>query len=230
MAGLASRSDTEGIEGRKNDWKGGRKTPLVSRHTEEGKYACFQVALVCQGTDLGSTGRSVLYCRMPPHNATGPPYSPQARSTPPTPHTRVAPLSSPRNSKSTCPSPRWPSGGPGYKRAGPKSEQEKTGKKRCGGLRSQLGAGTAGMPCYRPGSSLRVSNNLSPSGAGTAPSCGSGGEPNSPVTGTWLHRRWGPAQTRPRPNPFLSALPFQNCRTPTSNSTYQASASSNVRR
>lgn len=160
----------------------------------------------------------------------GLPTPPKPAPPPPTPHTRVAPLSSPRNSKSTCPSPRWPSGGPGYKRAGPKSEQEKTGKKRCGGLRSQLGAGTAGMPRYRPGSSQRVSNNLSPSGAGTAPSCGSGGEPNSPVTGTWLHRRWGPAQTRPRPNPFLSALPFQNCRTPTSNSTYQASASSNVRR
>lgn len=69
---------------------------------------------------------------------------------PPPPHpTRVAPLSSPWNSKSTFPSPPWPSGGPGYKRAGPKSEQEKTGKKRCGGLRSQLGAGTARMPCLQ---------------------------------------------------------------------------------
>lgn len=216
MAGLVSRSDTEGTEGRKNDWKGGRKTPLVSGHTEEGTYACSQVALVCQETDLGSTGRSILYCRMPPHNATGPPNSHQTRShkTSPPPHPTP---------------PEWPllvvpgtararsqvlpglAEGRGTSELGPRASRRRLGRRGVEGSAHSWGRGRPECPAYRPGSSQRVSNNLSPSGAGTAPSCGSGGEPNSPVTGTWLHRRWGPAQTRPRPQ-SLSTLPFQNCR------------------
>ncbi|XP_057351945.1 uncharacterized protein LOC130681981 [Manis pentadactyla] len=101
--------------------------------------------------------------------------------------------------------------GRGTSELGPRASRRRLGRRGVEGSAHSWGRGRPECPAYRPGSSQRVSNNLSPSGAGTAPSCGSGGEPNSPVTGTWLHRRWGPAQTRPRPQ-SLSTLPFQNCR------------------
>ena len=95
---------------------------------------------------MGSTGRSVLYCRMPPHNATGPPYSPQARSTPPPPTHEWPLLVVPGTARARAQVLAGLAEGRGTSELGPRASRRRLGRRGVEGSAHSWGRGRPECP------------------------------------------------------------------------------------